>query len=92
MSERSRGQLREGARSSRVAARPAVGVAVGVGQLGQREGLPDLLAQLVDHELELADERPVADGVAALRLETAVAFVPFLADQGQCVDGHGPRL
>src|SRR5207248_10928395 len=57
--------------------RPAVGVSVGGGELGERVLPADALSQLGDHDVDLVDETAVASLVAALGLEPAIALVPF---------------
>lgn len=58
---------------------PDVGACVRLGELGERERLPDPPAQLVRHRVHVAKEAAVQPGLTRQRLETPVSLLPFLA-------------
>src|SRR6187399_1818692 len=65
---------------------PALGLVVGSGELGEREGLADPTVQLVDHGARLGVELEVQRRVDRVGLEPAVPLLPLLAG---VLDGDG---
>lgn len=67
---------------------PHVGGRVFVGELGERERLPDPPAQLVRHGVHLTEEAPVEPRFTRQRLQAAVSLFPLLAGMLER-GGHG---
>jgi hypothetical protein len=58
---------------------PGVDARVCIGELREREGLPDAPAQLIGHGFDLAEEAAIERRITGQRLEAPISRLPLLA-------------